>query len=251
MICRLTLMLLLSLVALPLQAQEREAAAAFQAGNARYAEGEYEAALEAYRQAEATGYVSGPLFYNMGNAYYRLGAMGQAIRYYEKARRLIPGSDDLRHNLELAREEAGLDVRALPVPFWERWQHSLARFGAGTLFGLGLLFYLAAAGLAGYRIWTGQRRAWQRRSLLVALGLGLLLITLAYTASLGAPSDRRAVVVVEQAAVRASPSPTATSEADVREGLLLDVLRHRTSWVEVRLPDGTQGWVNAEHVGEV
>ena len=231
-------------------AQERDAAALFQLGNERYAGGDYEAALEAYRQAEATGYVSGPLLYNMGNAYYRLGAWGQAIRYYEKARRLLPGSDNLRHNLELARAEA--DVPASPASVWGTWSQRLAAdVGAGTLFGLGLLFYLAAAGLAGYRLWTGRRSAWQRRGLAVALALGLLLIGLAYAADVGTAADRRAVVVAEEAAVRAAPSVRAAAEADVREGLVLDVLRRRPGWFKVRLSDGTEGWVEAERLGEV
>ena len=234
------------------RAQEHGAASSFQYGNERYAGGDYEAALEAYRQAEATGYVSGPLLYNMGNAYYRLGELGQAIRYYEKARRLMPGSDNLLHNLDLARTEADVPAPARPTSVWTSWPQRLAAaVGVGALFGLGLFFYLIAAGIAGYRIWTGRRGAWQRRGLAVALAFGLLLIGLAYATALGTAADRRAVVVAEQAAVRTSPSVRAASEADVREGFVLDVLRRQPGWLEVRLPDGTEGWVEAESIGEV
>ena len=232
-------------------AQEGDAAALFKRGNARYAEGDYAAALEAYRQAEATGLVSGPLLYNLGNAYYRQGAWGQAIRYYEKARRLLPESDNLLHNLDLAREQA--DV---PAPrrtsVWGAWPQRLAAgIGVGALFGIGLLFYLVAAGIAAYRIWTGRRSAWLRRSLALALVLGLVMVGLAFATAAGVAADRQAVVLSEEAAVRTEPSVRAAAEADVREGLVLDVLRRRPGWLEVRLPDGTEGWVEAERVGEV
>ena len=238
------------LLTFPARAQGNGAALAFQYGNERYVLGDYQAALIAYQQAEATGYASGPLFYNMGSTFHRLGELGQAIRYYEKARRLMPDSDNLLHNLDLAREEAG-GVFAPPVSVWTTWQQRLAAIGVRLLFGLGLGLYLIAIGIAGYRVWTGDRNAWLRRGLTLSLTLGLLLIGLAYAASFGEASNRRAVVIVDQAAVRPSPSVSATSEADVREGMLLDVLGRSAGWLEVRLPDGEQGWVEAEHVGEV
>ncbi|MGI9175629.1 MAG: SH3 domain-containing protein [Rhodothermales bacterium] len=238
------------LLTFPAQAQQGGAALAFQYGNERYVLGDYHAALIAYQQAEATGYVSGPLFYNMGSTFHRLGELGQAIRYYEKARRLMPDSHNLLHNLDLAREEAGGGF-APPVSVWTTWQQRLAAIGVRLLFGIGLGLYLIAMGIAGYRVWTGHRNAWLRRGLALSLTLGLLLIGLAYATSLGAASNRHAVVVVDRAAVRHSPSVSADAEADVREGMLLDVLGRRAGWLEVRLPDGEQGWVEAEHVGEV
>ena len=239
-----------ALLALPARGQQGGVASAFQYGNERYVLGDYQAALIAYQQAEATGYASGPLFYNMGSTFHRLGQLGQAIRYYEKARRLMPESDNLLHNLGLAREEAGA-ISAPPVSVWATWQQRLAAIGVRLLFGIGLSLYLIAIGIAGYRVWTGHRNAWLRRGLAVSLTLGLLLVGLAYATSLGTASHRHAVVIVDQAAVRPSPSVSADAEADVREGTLLDVLGHRAGWLEVRLPDGAQGWVEEEHVGEV
>ena len=237
------------LLAFPVQAQQGGASLAFQYGNERYVQGDYQAALIAYQQAEAAGYVSGPLFYNMGSTFHRLGELGQAIRYYEKARRLMPDNDNLLHNLNLAREQTG-DVSIAPVSVWGTWQRHLAAIGARLLFGLGLGLYLIAIGLAGYRVWTGERNAWLRRGFALALALGLLLIGLAYATSLGATSGR-AIVVVDKASVRATPSVSADAEADVQEGASLDILDRRAGWLEVRLPDGTLGWVEAEHVGEV
>ena len=40
-------------------------------------------------------------YFNLGNAYFRLGELGKAIRFYEKARVLIPRDEDLNFNLSL------------------------------------------------------------------------------------------------------------------------------------------------------
>ncbi|WP_303030309.1 M48 family metallopeptidase [uncultured Duncaniella sp.] len=42
---------------------------------------------------------SAKLYYNLGNTYYRLGEMGNAILSYERALRLDPSDDDVRNNL--------------------------------------------------------------------------------------------------------------------------------------------------------
>lgn len=42
---------------------------------------------------------SAKLYYNLGNSYYRLGEMGNAILAYERALRLDPSDDDVRNNL--------------------------------------------------------------------------------------------------------------------------------------------------------
>lgn len=235
------------------QAQRAVAVRAFEEGNRRYEQGNYRAALEAYEQATQTGYVSGALFFNMGSVYYRLDELGQAIRYYEKARTLMPDSEALRHNLEITRARTADELSQLPPPVWARlWQQFVLEVGVRSFFFAGLLLYFAAAVLIAYRIWTGRRNAWHRRALLLSLFLGLLLLSFAFAASLSRTLDRRAVVLAEAVAVH--PEPNRSDEADllrIHEGLLLDVLNTRGAWIHVRLPDGTVGWVDSSAVAEI
>ena len=49
--------------------------------------------------------MNGHLYYNLGNAYFRLKLLGHAILYYERARVLIPGDDDLDYNLRYVRQQ--------------------------------------------------------------------------------------------------------------------------------------------------
>ena len=242
----------IALLAPTVHAQVSEAARFFDMGNQHYAEGAYQEALDAYQQAIANGYTSGALYYNMGNAYYRLDERGQAIRHYEKARRFIPDDPQLLHNLEIVHAQINAPFSTLPKPFWVTWwKRYVVRTGAMVFFIVGLLFYVIAAALLGHRIWTHTRNAWHRRALSASLILGLLLLITAFGASLDRSLDRQAVVITDQTALRQAPQDEAASDLDIHEGVLLDVLDQQDGWLEVRLPNGVSGWVQATAVGEI
>ena len=102
--------------------------ATFHRGNEAYLKGDYKAAVLAYEQVAALGIVSEDLYYNLGNAYYKEGALGPAIYNYERALDVDPsgpGADDARYNLDAAREAVRKKsedrlVGAESVPFWIR-----------------------------------------------------------------------------------------------------------------------------------
>jgi tetratricopeptide (TPR) repeat protein len=75
----------------------------FKRGNAAYEQGQYEAAAEAYRSLLRYEIRDPVVEYNLGNAEFRLGRLGQAILHYERAKRLDPVEPDIRTNLEFAR----------------------------------------------------------------------------------------------------------------------------------------------------
>ena len=55
------------------------------------------------RIAEDGGIKNGKLYYNIGNAYFRMNDLGMAILNYRRAETLIPGDTNLQHNLQYAR----------------------------------------------------------------------------------------------------------------------------------------------------
>ena len=188
----------------------------------------------------------------MGNTYYRLDELGQAIRHYEKARHLIPDDPQLLHNLEIVRSQINAPFSTLPTPFWVTWwKRYVVQTGAMAFFIGGLLFYLMAAVLLGHRIWTRTRNAWHRRALSASMILGLLFLITAFGASLDRLLDRQAIVITDQTALREAPQNDAASDLDIHEGVLLDVLDQQDGWLEVRLPNGVSGWILADAVGEI
>jgi tetratricopeptide (TPR) repeat protein len=67
------------------------------------AQGYYRQAIAAYEQLIAAGIHNAKLYYNLGNAYFRLNDLGHAILHYRRGLRLEPGNRQLQANLSYAR----------------------------------------------------------------------------------------------------------------------------------------------------
>lgn len=244
--------MLLGLGTAPGYAQRSEAARLFEEGNSHYRQGNYAGAIAAYQRVLDQGYASGALYHNLGNAYFRQDDLGQAIRYYLKARQVLPTNREVRHNLEIARARTVDDIAQLPEPFWKPWWQGLVRtLGAGGLFGLGVLFYLTAAALVGRWIWMQERNEWVRRGLAAAGLAAVVFIAAGFLASLTPQLDRQAVIIAEAVVLHDAPVPDATTDLTLHEGLTLSILREQGAWMEVELPNGATGWIEAATVAGV
>src|SRR3954466_12084952 len=84
----------------------------FGKANQAYAEGRFDEAASGYESLIRSGNWNANLFYDLGNARYRLGDFGQAILNYERALALDPRHPEADANLRLARDEArALEMR--------------------------------------------------------------------------------------------------------------------------------------------
>ncbi|MCX5667292.1 MAG: hypothetical protein NTY34_03150, partial [Candidatus Omnitrophica bacterium] len=87
----------------------------FYKANSLYEQREYEKASEEYAKILDIDAESGPLYFNIGNTFFKLGKFGYAILAYKIAQRLMPGDSDLKSNLAYAEsltEDSAL--QALP-----------------------------------------------------------------------------------------------------------------------------------------
>jgi tetratricopeptide (TPR) repeat protein len=141
---------------------------AYNKGNALYAQRDYAGAAAAYAQALAAG-PNASAHYNLGNAQFKSGKIGQAILHYRRARFLAPRDADVRANLAFARSyrvdkvltAQGPVATALDAAF-----HRLSRREAALA--TAILFALGALALAAWivRRWTA--------ALAASLAFGLL-----------------------------------------------------------------------------
>ena len=246
------LVLLSAFIASPVLGQVEGAVLAFDEGNQLYKEGRYEEAIASYERARSLGYTSGLLNYNLGNAYYRSDELGQAIRFYEKAKVYIPESEELAHNLSIAKAQTKDQFSQLPSPAWAVWWENLiAKNGIRTLFFIGLFVYLIAIGLFAHRIRTGTTNPWYRRARSAAAVLTIALLGMAFWGSIQSSQQNRAVVVADEVQLWEAPSGEGEAMMNIHEGLVLDLLQQQGEWAEVRLPNGTRGWVNLSALAEV
>ena len=89
--------------------------------NKAYSDGMYANAAELYKQVIATGNVSWELYYNLGNASFKMNDIASAVLYYEKARKLNPGSEDVDFNLKVANNRISDKIEPIPEFFIKKW----------------------------------------------------------------------------------------------------------------------------------
>jgi len=124
------------------------------AANTAYINSDYHRAIDAYRQLILRGYASDKLYYNLANAYFKVGRYGKAILYYNRALRLAPGDADIRYNLDVANTFTKDKIAVVPEFFLKGWVRSV-RMSLGctawsvvSLAALALLFVFSDATIA-------------------------------------------------------------------------------------------------------
>jgi tetratricopeptide (TPR) repeat protein len=208
--------------------------------------------LESYLSIRDAGYESGELYYNIGNAYFKLGDLGRAIVNYERAVKLMPRDEDARANLELARSLAVDEITPLPG-FWlfraiDWWVHLLPR--GWLIFVVAAAWVVGSAGIVARVLGAGQLiRRWGRR-IAIAGGVvvGVLGINLAAVElEIGEPVE--AVVLSDEVLVQSAPSEDRSLQVFViHEGTKVRIDQQSGEWAEIVLADGKVGWVKVDHL---
>lgn len=221
----------------------------YQQANSLYQEGKIAEARDLYELIVSNGYVSGDLLYNLGNAYYRLGDIGRAILNYERARRIMPGDDDLKHNLQLANLRVIDRIEPTPRLFlWDWWDSIKGAFPAQSAVWLAFGFFvlLVAAVITmmlvrGY----GVRRMALIAGLVVSF---LLLFSIVLVVQRIDDENRRdeAVVVSAITTVKNSPDARSTDAFVLHAGVKVRVIDNVNDWIQIRLADGKVGWMERD-----
>jgi len=215
----------------------------FDEANRLYEQGKYREAISAYDRLVDSGTRSAAVWFNLGNAQFKAGHVGDAIVAYRRAERLAPRDLDVRANLEFARRQVAGPTHQ---PGW--WQRQL---GWLTLNEWTLLATVPVWVWFGLMI-VGQvsslRLTSLRRGLWFSGAVSLLtLAILTYVASQRL-SERGLVVTSRDTVVRAGPfdeSPSAFSAADGAEFVLQDA---KNDWYQVADGAKSLGWLKTNAV---
>lgn len=219
----------------------------FQANRA-YREGRFQEALEGYTSLVRAGCQNGSVYFNLGNACFRLHQLGPAILHYERARLLIPRDPDLAYNLGYAREQVRDQV---PEP------EGMAGAGLSWLDALNPEELFWAFAVLNALFWAALlARRLLKTEWTFYLALTLLIVWVAGGLSFGVKcyqlnADRRAVILEEEVSVRAGPDAGDTVLFRLHAGTVVQLERSEEGSSLIRLSEKERGWVNSGSVESV
>ncbi len=244
------LAVLLMLVLLPLTAGAVTKAEA----DSSYVEEHYQQAAQQYEQLLKQG-VSAELYYNLGNSYYRMDNMTQAVIAYERALLLSPGDKDIRFNLQMARSKTIDKITPESEMFFVTWYRALVNIQSVdawarlALIALAVAIVLALAYLFAERIWLRKVGFFGALALLVVFVFSNLF---AWQQKKAIDHPIGAVIISSAVNVKSTPSKNGTDLFILHEGTRVTITdRSMRNWREVRVGDGKQGWLETKDLEEI
>mgnify|MGYP000179699741 CR=1 FL=1 len=221
----------------------------FLEANRLFNQGKYEEAASLY-ELLTTKIENGDIYYNLGNAYLKSGRLGEAILSYRNAQIYMPRNEDLKANIEYARQltkdkiekKTGYSLLNT-ICFWYD-DFNLREVFFSFLIANGIFWTIALL-----RIWF--RNEFFYWSFLVSF---IFLIVIGLT--LGAKIyntfySKEGVITNKEVAVRSGNGLNNTVLFYLHEGAEFKLLSRNGSWIKIELPDGKKGWVQRKFVGIV
>ncbi|MFD1094643.1 tetratricopeptide repeat protein [Salegentibacter chungangensis] len=234
----------LVLISVPVFSQNEKL---FEEANAAYAEGNYQTAVDKYEQVLENGEASAELYYNLGNAHYKLNHIAPSIYNYEKALKLDPGNADAKNNIEFARNMTIDDIPVSEETGLRKMVNGLISvFSFNTWAKLAVLFsFLFVAGFIAYYF----SRSPLKKRMFFAGSIAFLIICagsvfFAFAQQGIQQNNQYGIVFSEEAPVRTEPNLRVDESFMLHEGTKARLLEDYQEWVKIELADGTQGWIN-------
>jgi tetratricopeptide (TPR) repeat protein len=213
----------------------------FAKANEDYAAERFQEAVEGYQSLVQSGQWSANLFYDLGNAFFRLGDFGNAILNYERALALDPHHPESEANLRLARDEArALELRKSVVE-----QYLDAGTPSQYSIAAAISFWLAV--FAAVRLFFLRRRSLGLITLLIlSAGLCATAIFGLHELETGRKGEALAIVTGKNVEAKLATADNANSVLALPPGSEIKVLSQRGDWIYAALPNDLRGWIPAK-----
>lgn len=222
--------------------------------NDSYAAGEYAAALADYEAILNDGKHSAALYYNLANTYFKLEQLGRAILYYNRALRLSPADEDIRHNLEYAEQMTKDSIEKIPEFILTTWVRAIRGVLSSTAWTVVSLVMLTLSLAMALVFLLSQRMSWRKTGFYVMILAAVLFVV----TTLFAISERREIVNSREAiimnsavSIKSSPDRAATELFVLHEGTKVFVGEALGGWAEVRISDGRKGWIEESRIEKI
>ena len=224
------------------------------AADESYRKGNYSSAVEQYNEVIANGFSSANLYYNLGNAYYRLDRFADAILCYERALRLNPSHSDAKQNLALANSKTQDRIATLPQFFLAAWYNALVTRITPHAWRIIVLLFLALLA-ASFVIFRLAHQLTLRKAAFIAIiasaALMLLSIILLLISTARFNSRDAAIVMQPSVAVKSSPESQSVDKLILHEGTTVRIDEELSGWYKITIADGTNGWCESNAIERI
>lgn len=223
----------------------------FNEANALYNDGKFAEAIDKYEAILDSGQHSSELYYNLGNANYKLNNIAPSIYYFEKALRLNPNDKDIKNNLTFAQKMTVDAIDKVPqVGFSRIINNIINSFSKDTWAKIAvcavILFVLLF--LMYHFSYTTSKKRIAFVVSVVSLLIGFISVVMAFQKERLDETDNPAIVFAQESRVQADPNKSSEEVFRLHEGTKVQVLETYEDWNKIQLSDKSTGWIPSKDI---
>ncbi|WP_300433806.1 tetratricopeptide repeat protein [Christiangramia sp.] len=223
----------------------------FEKANSAYQSGDYEAAVSNYEAILENGEASAELYFNLGNAHYKMNHVAPSIYYFEKALQLDPTDEDIQNNIAFARNMAIDDIEEVEQTGFSVWFNNLiSSYSYNTWAVMAIVFSVIFVVM--FLLYYFSQRSLYKRIFFASAVVFLICcsasVIFAFQQQSYIQDNQYAIVFEEEIEVRDEPTLRGEASFELHEGTKAKVLEDYQEWSRIELSNGAQGWVNSGQI---
>lgn len=238
--------LLFAIIALNVSAQDIITQA-----NEAYSQGNFDTAANLYEQALEEHGASAQVYYNLGNAYYRMNKTAASILNYERALLLEPANGDIKFNLEIAKLKTVDKIEAPARLFLVKWYNNLQNaLGTNQWSGIAIACFLIL--IACLFLFFFSKKVGLKK---LGFYLGLAALVFCLFSNIFASRQKQellakntAIIFSPTTTIKSSPDTSGTDLFILHEGTKVTITDKVGLWTEIKTADGGMGWIRSEEI---
>lgn len=226
----------------------------FEQGKELYKAEKYQEAVNSWMKIIDNKQHSSELYFNLGNAHYKLNNIGPSIYYYEKALLLAPNDNDIKNNLAFAKNATVDDIEPLPKTIFNKWYTTIAdvlTFEGWAMATVALSIGFALLFLLYYFSYSEEKkRLFFMTALLSILFFGMS-ISMAFSTYEDAIKNQPAIIFSESIEVKDAPNLGSETSFTLHEGTKVQIIEKEDDWVKIEIANGKEGWIPLSDLKEL
>lgn len=211
-----------------------------------YNKGDYVKAIEYYQQILKNGKHSGELYFNLGNAHYKLNQVAPSIYYYEKALLLKPEDPEIKNNLGFAQNMRLDAIEQMPKTVMQKLYDGTAAslsFDEWATVAVVLIIVFVLGYLAYFFFRHSNYKRFAFVTSITSLVLALVVVVFAYLQYEKFKNDDPAIIFSKEVRVLAEPNKRSQEVFTLHEGTKVNVVDYLEDWQKIKIADGQTGWL--------
>ena len=217
--------------------------------NQDYANQSYSLAIDKYQSIISSGTESSELYYNLGNSYYRLNEIHQAIYFYEKSLKINPNFTEAIENLELCNQLLIDKIEKMPEIFYKIYYENLKNFLSIKWWKITSLIFIWI-----YFLFFVIKILFKKRFIFsqnIILVFSLLFFVIYHDISNDSLESKEAIIFSQVIDIMSAPSEKANKLFTLHIGTKVKIKDQIENWVNISLDNGNKGWVALKHLKEI